>query len=231
MRRFATKSAVLWLALGIGAILAGVAVLDLERRQKLIRLVGADLRAASERLSAQVAIDLGHCPALSSRAEIGNLADAFIAVESLAASLPERTFEALLVDAARFAGVRLPDISIGPGQVRISTAMAAARRVALQQRELQGLTEQEVAELLLSRCGSRRLVALVLEMKMDKHAVPAVPLDRKSIGALASSYNGQETTSDDEAAMANLLYRELVYHVFQDLRFRRAAAAHSQEGR
>lgn len=219
------KPAVLWIVAGVCIALAVAVVLDLERRQKLARLVGADMHAASEQLSARVASNVRRCGPAASRADIGNLSDAFIAVESLGAGWVERIVEAWLVRAGRLTGLALPDISIGPGQVRISTAVAAAQWAAAHHRDLLRLSKQEVMERLLSVCGSRRLVVRVLEMLIDKGGLGDGSLDRQSIARLARLYNGQETIDGNEAAIANHLYRELVYHVYQSLRFRRAASA------
>jgi hypothetical protein len=219
------KPAVRWIVAGMCIALAVAVVLDLERRQKLARLVGADMHAASEQLSARVVSDVRRCGPAASRADIGNLSDAFIAVESLGAGWLERTVEAWLVRAGRLTGLAPPDISIGPGQVRISTAVAAAQWAAVHHRDLLRLSKQEVMERLLSVCGSRRLVVRVLEMLIDKGGLGDGSLDRQLIARLARLYNGQETIDGNESAIANHLYRELVYHVYQSLRFRRAAIA------
>jgi hypothetical protein len=62
---------------------------------------------------------------------------------------------------------------------------------------------------------------LVIKWLAARNAVAIDKLKRAGIVELAGHYNGQVSAPTGEAVIANYLYRELAYQVFQELRFRR----------
>ncbi len=215
----------LWLVAVVGMVLGGAVIVDLEEREKFSRLVASNLHAASEQLSLNAEAAVAPCRVLMHGGDdITALADAFLAVESLSTGIVERKVEGWLVRLGHLTGLASPDFSIGPGQVRLSTAAAALHWGTAHNWPVSPLSKRELSEQLLSVCGSRLMIRLILEMLIQKDEKSTTPLDRRSIASLARLYNGQATTSGDEGTVANHIYRELIYHVFQDLRFRRRKA-------
>jgi hypothetical protein len=152
------------------------------------------------------------------------LAKALIAVEKVATSRLERWLEEVVVRSAVAVHVAPPDWSIGPAQIRISTALAAARETDAPATSFATVITHKVpfsVTDLLSACGAQRHAISVIRWIAARNNVGLLQLGRASIIEIASRFNGQVTVPTDEAAIANHIYREFVYQVFQELRFRR----------
>lgn len=208
-------------------MLALVAVryaLDAGERQDVIRLAATDLRLAGERLAADSLASRAQCHVARAEDDFDTLADAVIAVESIGTDPLQRWLEEMLVRGAALSGFPAWDLSVGPAQIRISTAVAAGGWAAVGEHWVES-DRNQIALDLLSDCGARKWGKHVLLMLASQRQARQTALERDAIMRLAAEFNGQETVPDHEAAIAHYIYRELVYHVFQELRFRRQTGA------
>jgi hypothetical protein len=203
-------------------VLTPLYALDLHERQAVIRLAATDMETAGQRLAAAHILERQACRIDLTADDLDILLEALTSVEALGRGRLQRGIEAFLVRTALRIGLPLPDFSVGPAQIRISTAMAAAQWAASGRRAPRSLANRNSIALdLLSPCGAREWGRLVLAMFASQTKTLIAPLDRAGILRLAALFNGQETVPDDEAAIAHYLYRELVYQVYQVFRFRR----------
>ncbi|MBU2532295.1 MAG: hypothetical protein KKB37_06115 [Alphaproteobacteria bacterium] len=209
------------IALAFGA-LAVFHVIDVDERQRIIQLAATDVRAAGRRITAN-ALKAPACEPARQGDDLSRLAEAVTIVETFASPRLERALEFLLVRTALLLWLPPPDFSIGPAQIRPSRAFEAARTGnAPSAASDSDKSAAAIAVDLLDRCSARRWARLVLRAYASASDARPGPLGRDEVVRLAAAYNGQRTTADDEAAVANYLYRELVYQVWQDLRFRHA---------
>lgn len=198
-----------------------VALIDHEERQSIVRLAATDIQAAAGKLAQLHPATFKTCPTSSPPGDLDLLADALAAVEQLGTSSFERAFEEAVVRLVSFTGSPAPDFSLGPGQIRPSTAQAAVRSASAPGTvEAMAPSRQHIAFDLLSDCASHELGVLVLKMLLRTQAATEEQLSRKTIMLLAGEYNAQTTSLTSEAAIANYLYRELTYQVFQEYKFR-----------
>jgi hypothetical protein len=203
--RLLLAAAVLFAA-GLGLHAADVA----QRAAALNRFVtssGADLGPIA-RYDPAIAQACSPHPA----AEVDALARALITVESLATPTTEAWGKSALVGMLHWANAPIPDLTYGPGRVRLSTA----RRVLAGAEE----TDASIALRLLDYCQAKDIVArLVSDLlkagggSSPSHVAPA------SIGKVAVHYNGQAKAQTLEAAIAHEAYKRLVLELFQHYRF------------
>ena len=202
-------------------VLAGVLVFDLEDQQAIIRLASTDPASAAERLAVRYSLRQHKCETNVAPDDLDALVEALMSVEMLARGRLARALESLIIVSAMQLGLRPPDLSIGRAQIRISRAMAVFNDRKLERRHL----EWRIARQLLSACGARRWARRILEKIALEQQIAMEPLDRADVELLAGHFNGQKTFPDTEGAIAHYIYRELVYHVYQTVRFRRLSAA------
>ncbi|KUO63157.1 MAG: hypothetical protein APF80_14020 [Alphaproteobacteria bacterium BRH_c36] len=203
-----------------------LAYIDHDGRQSIIRLAATDIRAAASLLAQAHPAAPGTCTNSRQWSDLDLLADALAAVEQLGTSRFEHALETLLVRIASFIGWPAPDFSMGPSQIRPSTAEAALRSAGAAGAPAYPFPgRQQIARDLLCDCASHELGVLVLRMLLRKHPGSEAELSRETIMRLAGEYNAQVTSPTAEAAIANYLYRELTYQVFQELKFRLRRAA------
>jgi len=150
------------------------------------------------------------------------LVRALITVESLATSKMEAWWKSGIVRAATPLGLHVPDLTYGPGRLRLSTA-AAAVRASGSMGEKGMATEAELATRLLDYCETKRIVAAVVADILSSRALrprsdPA-RLDLSDVRTVARIYNGQAKALTPEAAVAHATYNALVYALFQRYRF------------
>jgi hypothetical protein len=150
------------------------------------------------------------------------LVRALVTVESLATSRIEAWWKTALVRVAALLGLPIPDLTYGPGRLRLSTAAAAVR--ADDRTGGDGTpTDAEVATRLLDYCEAKPIVAAVVADILASRA-PAgrsdpVRLDLADVRTVARIYNGQARPLTPEAAVAHATYNALVYALFQRYRF------------
>ncbi len=197
-------------------------LVDVAERQSTFRLVAADPPAAARRLVALYAPARADCPDHAASRDLVLLARALIAVERFSTSRIERWSEALLVRGFRVLGMWPLDLSIGPGQIRTSTVRKAAAWESGPQLRA-AISVDTIARELLTTCGAERWAVRVLAWHAADEQLNRQELSQDALHRLAARFNGQQPSASGEAAVAHYLYRELVYHVFQELRFQEAA--------
>jgi len=210
------------IALALGGLLAATYV-EHEERQSVIRLAADDIQAAAKRLAKKYPFPPADCDLKHSPTDLDLLAQALVAVEQLATSRFETVIEQASVRIAVLIGLTVPDFSLGPGQISPSTVEAALQRGGnSSDTQKSGPDRQQIAYDLLQICQSHQLGVAVLKSLSE---LGTSPLNRDEIMRIAGAYNAQLTTPSREAALANYLYRELTYPVFQELKFRSLLAA------
>lgn len=209
----------------LGLALAGLlitAYADHEARQSIVRLAASEIGQAGRRVSRTYPPAFKTCPNIHAPDEFDILADALAAVEQLGTGIIERSLETLIV--RFFSAVRLPmpDLSLGAGQIRPSTVEEALQGAAAFSESLANDRDRrQIALALLERCENHKFGVLVVKMLAKPLSLPPDRLRREHITRLAGDYNAQISSPTNEAAIANYLYRELTYQVFQELRFQR----------
>ena len=200
-------AAAVLIAAGLGLHAADVA----QRAAAVKRFVtssGADLRPI-ERYDPAIA---QACPPQPAADEVDTLARALITVESLATPTSEVWWKGALVQVLHWAGAPLPDLTYGPGRVRLSTA----RRVLAGDDEF----DASIALRLLDYCQAKDIVARLVSEPSERRGRDRSPhVDPASIGKVAVHYNGQAKARTLEAAIAHEAYKRLVIELFQHYRF------------
>lgn len=153
--------------------------------------------------------------AASASADVAALVRALVTVENIATPRLEAWGKAALVRVAVPLGLGVPDLTYGPGRVRLSIARAVLRNSG------EGVPADAVlAVQLLETCGAIRVVtALVGELVDPEGAGAAMPIDLAAVRKVARIYNGQALPTTAEAAVAHATYNSLVYALYQRYRF------------
>jgi len=183
-----------------------------------IRLEDQDPILAGRRLARDWSIPAAEC-STAPQTEYQLLARAIFAVETLASGPLERAAENLLVWGSLALGRVPPDFSIGPGQIRRSTAERARSALRADELSVVPLVSREIIQALLKPCEALRIGSLILERDIHAQLDAQGLLPRPEILRAASIWNGQSSHDQGEASLAGLRYRELVYHTFIALRF------------
>jgi hypothetical protein len=149
-----------------------------------------------------------------------SLVRAIITVENLATPKIETWWKSALVHAAANLGLRVPDLTYGPGRVRLSTAREAIGANGDLNNASGVSTDAEVAARLLDYCETKQVVAAVVQQILaSRGREPLARLDLASVRTVARIYNGQAEPLTPEAAVAHETYTALVYALFQRYRF------------
>lgn len=157
----------------------------------------------------------------TSTSAAARLMQAIIIAETHAAPRLERVFEAVVVRTADALHLPLPDLSIGPAQLRPATVLKAFDG-RLQASAAIG-TEAPTAPQLLDHCESFRAGIGVIAWIARENGIALVDPNANEIRTIAHHYNGGSKAleaSDIERALAVQLYGSLVYHIYQELTFR-----------
>ena len=202
--------AALVLTLGIGC-LAGAAAVDVVAeaawRQQVIAASHGDPQVLARRLLAG-AKPAPHCGA-DHATDLDRLMSAIVIVEDFAHSRAWKLAEATLVGALSLAGAPIPDLTLGDGEIRPSTARRA------------GAGEGPALPLrLLDPCANRQIGVAVLAWIAREHGLADRPLDHAAIVAIAAAYNGQGAPHEPAQLIANATYDEVVYDLYYGLAFR-----------
>jgi hypothetical protein len=142
------------------------------------------------------------------------LTRALITVESFATPRVETWWKDFLARALAWAGLSLPDLTYGPGRVRLSTAERALSTGSLPS------TDSELGVRLLDYCQTQDIVsALVSEILRSQGSGERSSLDLPAVRRVASAYNGQAAPTTPEAVVAHETYNALVFALFEQYRF------------
>ncbi len=194
----------------IGGMAAFLAVMSLEysvRQGRIYALAGRDPALAAKRLLETFPPDGAVCAAENISRDSAALLSALEAVEGFATSPVERTAETVIATATRFLRFEPPDLSYGPLQIRPSSVLRATN------------ASPRIATL-LDRCAARATARQVIEREFDLSLGSGASLTRSEVFAIAALHNGQRHAERSvEHKLANHVYREIVYHLFQELRF------------
>jgi hypothetical protein len=148
------------------------------------------------------------------------LVRAIITVESLATPRIEAWWKTGMVLVAPPLGWRVPDLTYGPGRVRLSTAAAVIRANGGLGAGTVKPTDAEVARRLLDYCETKQIVAaLMAQILLSQEGANPAYLDLATVRTVARIYNGQSEALTPEAAVAHETYNALVYALFQHYRF------------
>jgi hypothetical protein len=164
-----------------------------------------------------------HC-AIDRTDDLSSLALAFLTVETFVTPALESWARATTVRLATAVGVT-PDISIGPGRIKPSTAWKALHGSRSRGTDdYASMTNSDLARQLLKPCGAIRIAVEILDGIRRQSGQPASRIDMAFIRRAATSYNGQaERARSLEASLSSKIYFDLVYAAFQHYRFSQAA--------
>ncbi len=194
----------------IGGMAAFLAVMSLEyrvRQGRIYALAGRDPALAAKRLVETFPPDGAVCAAENVSRDGAAILSALETVEGFATSPAERAAETVIATATRFLRFEPPDLSYGPLQIRPSSVRLATNA-------------SPPITTLLDRCVARATARQVIERKLDRSLGFGASLTRSEVLAIAALHNGQRHAERDaEQKLANRVYREIVYHLFQELRF------------
>jgi hypothetical protein len=174
----------------------------------------------------QIANDYGssteHC-AIDQADDLSSLALAFLTVETFATPALESWARATTVRLATLLGVT-PDISIGPGRIKPSTAWIALHDSSSRGADdYRSMTNPDLARQLLKPCGAIRIAVEILDSVRRQSRQPSSRIDMAFIRRAATSYNGQSGRAGSlEASLSSKIYFDLVYAAFQHYRFSQA---------
>lgn len=121
-----------------------------------------------------------------------------------------------------------PDISFGPGRIRLSTARSALIQAGSTGTGHSGSrSDREIVYELMTACGSLRIAVEILKELAAKKRPANRVIDRSFVRDVAREYNGQRGSDAMAAHLSAEIYFDLVYNSFQYFRF---AALLSRDG-
>ena len=200
---------ILVVALGAAVGMLGVAAVG---REALFAESYADPAKAARQLWLDRGGTTGACREPDLGRDPAALLDALEIVESFANTSVARGMERLVYQAYRTLGRRPPDLTYGQLQIRYSKF--EIYRVA---------DSDDIFDECAARRAARRLLEAEASMAADGE------LDRQAVLRVAGRFNGQIRAGNSVAArmLANAVYNEIVYHVFQEARFARRSRMHA----
>ncbi len=203
---------------------------DAQRADVRVAVLDSPAAAAgiiSRRFGAEAAI----CHPAAQSDDTENLISALFALERFAVSPFETSVETMLVRASLWLGIAPPDLSYGPGQIRLSRALSVSDDVeahalpaasANAQAGRPGARSREMVLALLEPCAARatarRLVLQALAACCAR-VDPGGVLARSDIVQAAAIYNAQAAPRDAEAALAHHLFNQVAYHLALHYRY------------
>lgn len=218
------------LSLAIAGMLVGLVVWQAirhdDQRADIRAIAAKSPAAAAQLIASRFGAAQAVCHPDIARSDIDNLISALFALERMSVSPFENTIERLALRASHWLGLTPPDFSYGPGQIRLSRAMALA---PVQPAGLVGpeprmgrQTRIATALALLDGCSARttarRLIKSALGRSLTKGEATA-KLDHADITRLASFYNAQAKLADAEAALAHHVFNQIAYHLTLHYRY------------
>jgi hypothetical protein len=152
--------------------------------------------------------------AVTDGGDVEALTQALITVESFATPRLQAWATGIAVRVAATLGMDVPDLTYGPGRVRLSTAARLTRPTPGAR---SGAT---LALRLLDGCETKKIVtAAVVDLLPPADAGHHAHLDLTTVRRIAAVYNGQVAARTPAAAIAHETYNRLVYVLFQHYRF------------
>jgi hypothetical protein len=209
-----------WFVGCLGVSILVVHFADVEQRSAELQRFLIDKNDGASQIILRYGMTNEQCPQIRA-GDVYRLALAFVTVESFATPTVESRTRGLVVEGANLVGVPIPDISIGPGRIRLDTARAALMRsVSPDLRPYRNLNDAELAEKLLERCDAANVAALILEDVIRDTGRTSDALDLRLIRIAAKRYNGQSDRPRSlDGAISAAIYFDLIYEIFQHYRF------------
>jgi hypothetical protein len=138
-------------------------------------------------------------------------------VETHLSSTAERLSEFAAVYLMSWLGLTVPDWSVGPAQIKPSTAIKA-QDAADQVLETGGQKLTHMALRLLEPCQNYQAGLLVLSSISKRNNITSHELTKSDILTITHAYNTGNGAVELEGRVAVHLYQNLVYHTYQELR-------------
>jgi hypothetical protein len=186
---------------------------DVSDREVALERFLLDEAAGIGRIVTQYGVDPRRCGSHSD--DFHSLGMAFVTVESFATSRSESWVRTLAAHIAIITGFA-PDISLGPGRIRVSTATAMLRN---SNSKTMDVSTPMLIEELLTRCGSALIAARLVQHIAISSPMASRKVDLKFIRFAARTYNGQKSLVSPEAMLSAELYLRLLYAAYQHYRF------------
>ncbi len=213
----------LWLLLVLGvapliAVVIGHAIWHGQHRADVLSAARQSPAAAAEMIALRFGSQRAVCHPVKPRDDIDNLISALMALERFGASPMESTVETLTVRVTGWLGLKPPDLSYGPGQIRLSRA--ASLTADMGQEAPQG--RSATARALLEPCSARKIARQLIETARLRANVKAVAyggLGHAEISRLAAIYNAQAGPTNEKAALAHRLFNRIAYHLTLHYRY------------
>jgi len=152
------------------------------------------------------------------------LVRALITVESFATPTIESWWKGIVVHLAAAWGMPVPDLTYGPGRIRLSTAGAVVKGMYARGDGVGVPPDAALAKRLLDYCDTKQIVSVLVSDTLLLQGGDQSHLNRKAIRHVARVYNGQSEPDTPEAAIAHETYNALVYALFQHYRFNNLSA-------
>jgi hypothetical protein len=216
---------------GIAVILAAVLVYQLirhnERRADIMSMAAQSPAAAAEMIARRFGKPEAVCHPGGPHDDIDNLVSALFAIERFGVAPFETTVETVAARLSMTIGLRPPDFSYGPGQIRLSRAVSLAsettpRNAAAPSGPESAPTHQGAALALLNACAARRVARHLIGAALDRPVAEAGSnraLARDQIMRVAAIYNAQAAPADGKAALAHRVYNLIAYHLTVHYRY------------
>jgi hypothetical protein len=210
----------IWVSLGLALLLLGVAHLaDVGTRETLVRRFLAGDAGAMSTIIEHYGLNTRDCH-FDTMNDVQAFAAALFTTETLATPRLTGWARRAAVHIARFVGA-VPDMSIGPGRIKLTTARAALQ--ASRSESMQTLAAQpdtKLAQTLLDSCTSAQVIVAILDSISREGDAAHDRVDRKFVRRAAARYNGQvNPTNRVEAGLSHEIYLQLVYDAYQHYRF------------
>lgn len=223
---------------GIAVILAAVLIFQFirhdKRRADIMTVAAQSPAAAAEMIARRFGNPEAVCHPVDPADDVENLVSALFAIERFGIAPFETAIETLVARLSAAIGLRPPDFTYGPGQIRLSRALllvyateTADTRARLSGQvpthEIEDLpTTGRVALALLNACPARRVARLLFEAALDRPFEKAGSdqiLARNQIMRVATIYNAQAAPADGKAALAHHVFNQIVYHLTVHYRY------------
>jgi hypothetical protein len=211
------KLSIIPAAAGAVALLC-VYLVDVDQRARMLQRFVWDNEQSVDLIVSRYAPSVSACRASRSHSDIDNLAAAFVTVESFATPTLDAWARSMVAKIAAAMNMTVPDITIGPGRIRLRTARDALR--AAESQDGQSLADRSLVREVLSLCGSTRVARAILNGIMQQDYRSGGRIDFQFIHLAARIYNGQAAQMPSiEARISADIYFNLVYQTFQHYRF------------
>jgi hypothetical protein len=196
---------------GMAVFLGAISLEYRIRQDRIYSLAAHDPATAARRLLELFPPDGTVCAAENLSRDGAAILTALEAVEGFSTSPAERTAETVVAFSARLLSVEPPNLSYGPLQIRPS----AVRRATNVSPKINSL---------MDACAARSIARQIIERKLNLSLGLETSLTRSQVLAIAALHNGQRPPERNaEHKLANRVYLEIVYHLFQQVRFSIAA--------